>query len=327
MVAIASIDRNTENPLLTNIQRYSLQDGPGIRTTTFLKGCNLRCPWCHNPETQSIFAEINYEPEKCIGCARCTDVCFTGATYVEKKSDNTFLKFDRDKCVGCGKCVDVCISRAREQVGRNLTLDEIVKEAVADRLFFINSGGGVTISGGEPMLFPDFTEELARRLKNENVHLAIETSACCRWEKLLNLLKYVDLFLIDIKTMDPDKYEKVLKGNLSIVLTNLEKLIEAGAEVRVRLPIIPGFNNSEKDYKAYADYLGRFVGKIQAVDILPFHSYGEKKYKLLGRIENYKYHNAEDMEVSHTQPLIKVLSAKGFIPGEGITVGGLIGVK
>jgi pyruvate formate lyase activating enzyme len=208
-----------------------------------------------------------------------------------------------------------------------LALDEIVKEAVADRLFFINSGGGVTISGGDPMVFASFTKELARRLKIEDVHLALETAAFCKWEKLAELLGYIDLFLVDIKTMDAAKYESVLKGNLTVVLTNLEKLLEAGAVVRVRLPIIPGFNDNMKEYTAFADYLGKFVGKIDAIDILPFHSYGEKKYHLLGRMETYKYRNIESMEAKKTKPLIEALAAKGFIPGESITVGGLIGVK
>jgi pyruvate formate lyase activating enzyme len=313
-------------PLITNIQRYSLQDGPGIRTTVFLKGCPLRCPWCHNPETQTISPEINYYINKCTGCARCAAICSHGATYIEKGSENSFLKFDRSKCIGCGKCIKVCLADAREIVGKKWLMEEIIKEAVADRLFFENSGGGVTISGGDPIYFPEFTLKLAKKLHQENIHVAIETAAFGKWNHFQKLMPYVSLFLIDIKTMDSAKYKQVIRGDLDVVLTNLEKLVEAGAKARVRLPIIPGFNNNQNDYQAYASYLGNLIDKIQAVDILPFHSYGEKKYELLGKTENYHYRDFNSSEGKEMKPLIDMLAKVGFIPGTGITVGGLIGI-
>ena len=140
-------------PLITNIQRYSLQDGPGIRTTIFLKGCALRCPWCHNPETQITLPEVNYNVEICSGCAKCAEHCPTGATYIEGEGTDSFLRFDRTKCTGCGECVSVCPTGAREIVGQSLTIDEIVKEAVADRLFFHNSGGGLPSAAATRFIF------------------------------------------------------------------------------------------------------------------------------------------------------------------------------
>jgi pyruvate formate lyase activating enzyme len=324
-------DSNTEKeirePLISNIQRYSLQDGPGFRTTIFLKGCPLRCPWCHNPDTQSIEPEISYYVEKCTGCGRCAERCPTGATYTEVKGKESFLRYDRTKCIGCGKCVEACLSGARDIAGRKMPLKEIIREATADAMFFFNSGGGVTISGGDPMLFPEYTLELAKLLKKEGLHVALETSAFGPWQHLEKLLPYIDLFLIDIKTLDPEKCKNVIKGDLEVILTNFEKLVEAGASVRARLPIIPGFNNSMSDYQAYTAYLGQFVGKIDAVDLLPFHSYGEKKYQLLGRMESYQFQDVHSMEPKELKPLIIMLIEAGFVSGQSLTVGGLIGVK
>ena len=321
------IEKEIREPLISNIQRYSLQDGPGFRTTIFLKGCPLRCPWCHNPDTQSIEPEISYYSEKCIGCGRCVERCPTGSIYTEIKGKDTFLRNDRSKCIGCGKCVDACLSGARDIIGRKMPINEIIREAAADAMFFFNSGGGVTISGGDPMLFPDYTLELAKLLKKEGLHVALETSAFGQWQHLEKLRKYIDLFLIDIKTMDADKCKNVIKGDLELILGNFSKLVEAGASVRARLPMIPGFNNSQSDYEAYTKYLRNFVGKIDAVDLLPFHSYGEKKYELLGRKENYQFQNVNSMEGKELKPFLLMLIEAGFVAGKSLTVGGLIGVK
>ena len=321
------IETEIREPLISNIQRYSLQDGPGFRTTIFLKGCPLRCPWCHNPDTHSIEAEICYYIEKCTGCGRCAEGCPTGATYTEVKGKGSILRYDRNKCSGCGKCAEACLSGARDIAGRKMPLKEIIREATADSMFFFNSGGGVTISGGEPMLFPDYTLELARLLKKEGLHVALETSAFGQWQHLERLLKYIDLFLIDIKTMDADKCKNVIKGDLKVILRNFEKLVEAGASVRARLPIIPGFNNSQSDYEAYTEYLSKFVEKIDAVDLLPFHSYGEKKYQLLGRMESYQFQNVHSLESKELKPFLIMLIEAGFVSGQSLTVGGLIGVK
>lgn len=317
---------NYREPLITNIQRYSLQDGPGIRATIFLKGCPLRCPWCHNPETQQTGIEINYDAKKCTGCARCTEVCPNGAAYIERTAAGEFIRMDRSKCTGCGKCVGVCLASAREVVGRKLSTEEIIKEATADELFFTNSGGGVTISGGDPMLFPDFTLQLVKKLKKKGFHVAIETSAFCQWNQLAKVVKFIDLFLVDIKSMDPEKYRSVIKADLKVVQGNIERLIEEKAKVRVRLPIIPGFNNSPESFMKYADYLGTLVGKIQCVDILPFHSYGEKKYTLLSRADTYQFQNVNSMAEREVIPLVKMLIQVGYVYGTTITVGGLIGV-
>ncbi|MBC7325103.1 MAG: radical SAM protein, partial [Moorella sp. (in: Bacteria)] len=177
-----------------------------------------------------------------------------------------------------------------------MTIEEIVREAKDDEMFFLSSGGGVTISGGDPLYFPRFTLELARRLQDELLHVAIDTAAFCQWSYLDELRPYADLFLIDLKTMDGDKYRDVIRGSLVVVQQNLERLAAAGATIRVRIPVIPGFNDSEADYDAFAAYLGTLKGRIVGVDILPFHSYAGKKYRLLGRWDSYQYRDTESLQ-------------------------------
>ena len=311
-------------PLITEIQRYSLQDGPGIRTTIFLKGCPLHCPWCHNPETQDPKREFYFYADKCTHCGRCVEVCPTGASSMEVGPDNEpVLKIDRTKCIRCMKCVDACLSGARSVVGREFTLDEIVKEAVSDRPFFKNSGGGVTISGGEPLAFPEFTLELAKRLKDEQVHVAMETSCFQKWEKIQPLLEFIDLFLVDIKSLDPDKHKKTIGCSLEPILENIERLIEADAYVRIHLPIIPGFNDSDDDFDAYIDFLSKFADRLVGVDILPYHVYGEGKYDFLGRGRDYEYKDVKEISSKKILPLAKGLK-KAHI--KSVTVGGLVGM-
>jgi len=233
-------------PLITEIQRYSLQDGPGIRTTIFVKGCPLHCPWCHNPETINPKNEFYYYASKCTTCGRCAKVCSTRAlVYVRLPNKTPSLTFYRNKCNSCMKCVDACLFGAREVVGKSLDIDSIVREAVADKMFYEHSGGGVTISGGEPLLYPEFTLKLARILKTkEKVHVAIETSCFTNWANIEPLLEFVDLFIVDIKSMDPEKYKYVIGGSLREILSNIERLINMNVPVRIHLPIIPGFNDT-----------------------------------------------------------------------------------
>jgi pyruvate formate lyase activating enzyme len=312
-------------PLVSNIQRYSLQDGPGLRTTVFLKGCPLRCPWCHNPETQNVRAEINLDTAKCTACGKCITVCSSGATYMDK-AWNDDLRFERTKCTGCGECVKACLPGARELIGTKMSIDEIIKEAVADRPFFANSGGGVTISGGEPLFFPEFMFDLCKRLSwEEAVHVTVDTSAFCQWRHLDELTKYINLFLVDIKTMDPRKHKEVVRGDLNVVLRNTENLLRSGAEMRIRIAVIPGFNNTREDFEAYAVFLNNLPGKLKAVDILPFHSYAEKKYALLGRLDSYEYRNVDSLFGNDVANLIKILVPVARKRKFELTIGGLTG--
>jgi len=309
-------------PLITEIQRFSLHDGPGIRTTIFLKGCPLNCTWCHNPEAMNQKQELYFHSAKCTACGRCAQVCPSGALTLDQALDRKEVRnFDRSKCTLCLKCVDACLSGAIEVVGKNWDIDSLVREAVSDKLFYAG-GGGVTISGGDPLLFPEFTLELARLLKNkENVHVAIETSCFAKWNKIEPLLEFVDLFMVDIKSMDPKKYKDVVGCSLHEVLSNVEILMHSNANVRIRLPIIPGFNDSASDVKAYVDYLGQFAGKLSGVDILPFHSYAAGKYSNLGR--EYQYDRINDLASDQVMPLVNALQQGGL----QVTVGGVVSMS
>jgi pyruvate formate lyase activating enzyme len=206
-------------------------------------------------------------------------------------------------------------------VGKAISMDDILQEAVSDRIFYQHSGGGVTISGGEPLLYPEFTHDLARRLKvQENLHVAIETSLFAEWDVIAPLLNHVDLFIVDIKSLDPEKHRQVIGGSLQKILSNLKRLIEAGAQVRVHLPIIPGINDTDQDFEAYAAYLGQFADCLTGVDILPYHSYATGKYGQLGR--GYQFLGVPDLSSREVAPLAHALRLQGI---REITLGGMGG--
>jgi pyruvate formate lyase activating enzyme len=222
------------------------------------------------------------------------------------------------------KCVEACLSDARATVGQEMSIDDIVKEVLSDRLFYGNSGGGVTISGGEPLFFPEISLGLAKRLKEESIEVAIETSCFQRWDKIEPLLPFIDLFLVDIKSFDPEKHRQIIGWPLSPILENIERLIAADANVRIHLPIIPDFNNNEKHFENCLEFLGKFADRLNGVDILPYHVYGEKKYDFLGRDESYPYKNIDGLSANEMLPFAKKLKSLDI---DDITFGGLIGTK
>ncbi|AKU14390.1 BssD [Azoarcus sp. CIB] len=312
-------------PLVTEIQRFSLQDGPGIRTTIFLKGCPLRCPWCHNPETQDVRQEFYYYPARCVGCGRCMAVCPAGTSRLVHNSDGrTIVELDRTDCQRCMRCVAACLTDARTTVGQRMSVEEILREALSDSPFYRNSGGGVTISGGDPLFHPSFTLELARRIKERNVHVAIETSCFPkRWEVIQPLLEFVDLFIVDLKSLNPKKHEEVVGWPLQPILDNIEHLMRSKANIRIHIPVIPGFNDSPQDFDDYISYLSRHTMQLEGVDILNYHVYGEGKYRSLGREKEYQYLGVEENPPEKVVPLVKGLKLAGI---KNVTIGGLVGI-
>ncbi|MBT1075814.1 glycyl-radical enzyme activating protein [Geobacter grbiciae] len=307
-------------PLITEIQRFCLHDGPGIRTTIFVKGCPLHCPWCHNPENINPKQEFYYHASKCSNCGQCLTACPSSVNNVDY-GGCIGKTTDRTHCTSCLQCVSGCRFGARETVGKSISMESIVQEAVSDRIFYQHSGGGVTVSGGEPLMYPEFTRDLTYRLKvKENVHVAIETSLFAEWHTIEPLLKYVDLFIVDIKTPDPQKHQHVIGGSLHKILSNLERLLEARATVRTHLPIIPGINDTSQDFEAYAEYLGQFANHLSGVDILPYHSYATGKYVQLGR--SYQYLGVPDLPAHQLTPLVNALRQQGI---REITLGGMVG--
>lgn len=252
--------------MIFDIERNSYVDGPGIRTTVFLKGCPLSCVWCHNPESQSFEKQIMFYKSKCIGCGKCREVCPNN------------LK----SCDFCGKCELYCPADARKICGKEYTIDEVLKEIVKDKPFYENSGGGVTLSGGEPLAQYDFSLELLKKAKENGMHTAIETCGYAEKSKILEIAKYVDLFLFDCKETDQELHKKYTGVDNKIILDNLKALSDAGSKIILRCPIIPGFNDRAEHFKGISEIAGKLSG-IEHIEIEPFHPLGESKYSALSR--------------------------------------------
>ena len=266
---------NPANPrgAIFNIQRFSIHDGPGIRTTVFLKGCPLRCFWCQNPESQDTKPEVLFNRDKCTSCGACVKACLAEANRLTPDG----LQMDRDRCVGCGACVAACPNEARKLAGQTITADEVMEEVLRDKPFYENSGGGVTISGGEPLMQPDFALEILRRSKAEGLHTAVDTCGCAPTRALERVLDYADLFLFDIKCLDSGRHQEGTGRGNELILANARRIVEASKEMWVRVPLIPGFNDSENDITDLARFVTRELGLFK-IDLHPYNKLSESKY-------------------------------------------------
>ncbi|WP_025270357.1 glycyl-radical enzyme activating protein [Hippea sp. KM1] len=261
--------------LIFDIKRYSIHDGPGVRTTVFFKGCPLRCLWCHNPESQKPYQQIIYYEQKCIRCLTCKAVC-------EKKAIsfiNNRIEINTRLCDMCGKCWQNCPTNALEVVGQYYEIDELIKELTKDSVFF-EDGGGITISGGEPFVQYDFLMELLKALKEKGLHIALDTTGYTAEEKLLSTVEFVDLYLYDLKIMDPSKHKRYTGVDNKTILSNLEALDKKDAKIAIRIPIIPTINDDEENINATIDFLKQ-LNNVVSVDLLPYHSMMVDKYKRL----------------------------------------------
>lgn len=259
-----------------DIQKFSVHDGPGIRTIIFTKGCPLSCKWCANPESQDLKPELMYYPDKCIGCNKCVDACINKAS---ENIDGTIF-FDKSKCINCGECAKTCYSRTRKMTGKMMSVEEVIAEADKDIPFYEKSGGGITFSGGEALLYPEFVRDVARRYKERGISTAIETCGFVNWENFEMVIEYLDLVLFDIKVMDDKKHKYYCGGSNKRILENLEKIYRR-VETIVRMPIIPGINDSVEDIEAVGKYLKTLSGEGGRVHILAYHNFGEGKYNAL----------------------------------------------
>jgi len=262
--------------IVTGIQRFSIHDGPGIRSVVFLKGCPLSCAWCHNPETQSFSPEILYDASKCIGCGKCVPVC---PFSCHSLSDGMHA-YSRDKCNACGECFKVCPS-ALELCGKAMTVPQVLEEVLADRSFY-NNDGGMTISGGEPFAQGEFALSLLKNAKLQGLNCAAETCGAVSGEILLRAVEYTDLFLYDIKETDPARHEKYTGADNTLILENLSLLSAAGANIILRIPVIPGVNDRAEHFKAVGELAEKYTG-VRSVDVLPYHRAGNSKYLRIGR--------------------------------------------
>jgi pyruvate formate lyase activating enzyme len=305
-----------------DIQGFSVQDGPGIRTTVFLKGCPLRCPWCHSPESQRFDIQLSWQSRKCIGtreCGLCLTVCPRGALrpapVPEAASDGTdrtdgmpaqgpaalvtagdgvfaaecpvapvdagvrLIEVDWDRCDDCGLCAEHCPAGALSMWGKSYTVSEVVTRVLRDRPFFEKSGGGVTISGGEPFSQPRFTLALLQALKQEGLHTALDTTGFASWGVLERALPFVDLFLLDLKNMDSGLHKAVVGVHNERILDNARRLAAAGASMQIRVPVIPRFNDSGSDMRALGAFVAGLGDAVTLVQLLPYHAMGVPKWE------------------------------------------------
>jgi pyruvate formate lyase activating enzyme len=255
--------------IIFDIQHCSASDGPGIRTTVFFKGCNLKCAWCHNPESQAFKPQMMFYKDKCTGCGKCTEVCPTPKN-----------------CTLCGKCSFYCPVDARKVCGKEYTVDEVFDEIIKDKAFYENSSGGVTFSGGECMLQMDFLVEILKKCKENGIHTAVDTAGHIPFENFEKILPYTDLFLYDIKCFDNEKHKKHVGVENSLILENLKKLFKEGAKIWVRIPVIAEVNDSVEEMQKIKCFLDR-CGAPEKVDLLPYHAMGENKYIAIGKNAQY----------------------------------------
>ncbi|HEX5643759.1 MAG TPA: glycyl-radical enzyme activating protein [Thermoleophilia bacterium] len=259
-----------------DVQRFSLHDGPGIRTVVFLKGCPLRCAWCANPESQRAAPEIAWFENLCALCGRCVEACPHGVVCI----DEGRVRTDRRLCAACGACAAACSRGARRLLGRESTVDEVMAEVRRDAPFFRRSGGGVTFSGGEPLSQPEFLVECLRRCRRWGYHTAVETCGQARWEDVAAVAESADLFLYDLKQVDTARHEELTGAGNELILANLERLLGLGAAVTVRVPVIPGANDDRESLAALADFVACHPG-VRSVELLPYHPLGAHKYDAL----------------------------------------------
>ncbi len=276
--------------LIFDIKRYAINDGPGIRVVVFFKGCNLHCAWCHNPESISARIEKMYAPAKCIKCGSCVDACPENAITLTPDGIIT----DPDLCKMCGKCAEVCPTKAIEMSGKVMSVSEIMEIIEKERIFFDQSGGGVTFSGGEPLVHTKMLIELLDECGKRGIHRAVDTAGNVSTETILDVAKRTDLFLYDLKMMDSDLHRKWINSGNEKILHNLKAIAEAGAHIIIRIPLIGGVNDTDENIEHTAKFISELAGEKKEVHLLPYHNIAQNKYMKLGKADDFEILNEPD---------------------------------
>lgn len=266
--------------VIFRIKRFSVHDGPGIRTTVFLKGCPLNCVWCHSPEGIDQKITIWHNPNVCIGCGKCTLECPESALTLIKDR-KAYIEIDRNRCNLTGNCVDVCPTGAISYTGSKLKVSEIISEIEKDKTFYDNSGGGVTLSGGEPLYQPQFSAGILKACKGQKIHTAIETSLFSDWETVEMISKYTDLFLIDLKISDPAEHKKYTGKTNSTIRENFRKLAKSGTDIIIRIPMVNKITDTQDNLEKISDFVKEVRSDIR-IEKVPFNPLAENNYKKLG---------------------------------------------
>lgn len=299
---MSSIDYSKEG-MVFDIQRYSINDGPGIRTIVFLKGCPLRCAWCSNPESQRRGQELMYRKILCIHCGICIKACKYGAISPENKD-----WIDREKCVMCGECANACPSSALVVKGQVMSVEEVINELKKDESFYMNSNGGITLSGGEALMQPEFAKELLKACKARGWHSAIETEGYAPKNVIKDVVPYVDLVLLDFKANNDEIHKKYTKVSNELIKKNA-KIIQEITHTIIRIPVIPGVNASEEEFRDMVKFV-KTLPNINEIHILPYHNLGESKYYLLGR--DYELAKVKKLDEEYIEKLKGIVISNGF---------------
>ena len=299
-----------------DIQTMCIHDGPGIRTTVFVKGCPLNCLWCANPESKKAYPQLMSYKSKCTGCGACVDRCSNEAITIGISDGKALAVTDRSKCTNCGQCLSICLNDAREIIGEETTVAAALKEVLKDKIFYDGSGGGMTISGGEPLIHPDFCCELLSACRQKGVHTAIETSVFAETDVIDRVFEYVDLGLLDIKHMDSDIHKKLTGVPNEKILENIQHIYhDLKVPVIIRVPVIPGFNNETGNICAIADFTVTKLGQDVSVHLMPYHRLGESKNESLGKDMDLSVEIPDQVYMEGLKMLVESYGLKAQIGG------------
>lgn len=298
-----------------NIQPYSIHDGPGIRTTVFVKGCPLRCLWCANPESQAAFPELMTYSSKCTGCGACVSACPNGAVSIVREGDKYIARTDREKCVNCGQCVAGCPNAARELAGKPTTVREAIDRVKGDKLFFDGSGGGMTISGGEALAHAEFSENLFAAAHAEGIYTAIESACFAPREVVERVFRHVDLALLDVKHMDSAVHAMLTGVPNEPILENIRHVHDVmKVPVILRMPTVPGYNDGDRNLHAVGEFAAS-LGPDVEVNLLPYHRLGESKGENLGRPHPLGIEPPDDAHMQALKAIVEGYGVKTKIGG------------